>query len=137
MNNKYKIGLNRDYSISKEEIKEIHFPIPEGFTGTCIQGYEVEEKDLKEYLYKLADKGLKILNKKENVLTRVLIDNSTIEEGNDKIINGSFEYKNDKLTFLCNTKGTSFKHVLKVITAVRDECQRQIDNQKKCPYYEK
>ena len=49
-------------------------------------------------------------------------------------IKGEFEFKDGKLEFNCHTHGVSFQEVLEAITALRDECQRQIDNQENCPH---
>ena len=46
-------------------------------------------------------------------------------------------YKEGKLSFTTHNNGVSFDEALAAITAVRDECQRQIDNKDKCPFSKK
>lgn len=53
----------------------------------------------------------------------------------DRVLEGTFRFKDDKLDFHCHTKNVSFAEVLKCITALRDECQRQIGNQVNCPHF--
>jgi len=52
-----------------------------------------------------------------------------------KILHGEFDYADGKLSFTCTTQNVSFDEVLAAITAMRDECQRQIDNQNLCPHH--
>lgn len=54
-----------------------------------------------------------------------------------RILKGEFSYENGKLSFQCHTQNVEFAEVLEAITAFRDECQRQIDNQTKCPFHKK
>lgn len=56
-------------------------------------------------------------------------------ENNKIIIKGEFTFENGELSFHCHTQNVEFKEVLKAITALRDECQRQINNQTKCPFH--
>ena len=58
-------------------------------------------------------------------------------EQTKRILQGTFSYENGKLQFVCNTHGVEFPEVLEAITALRDECQRQIDNKDKCPFHKK
>ncbi len=53
------------------------------------------------------------------------------------MINGEFTYIGGKLHFICHTQNVSFIEVLAAITALRDECQRQIDNKTVCPFHPK
>lgn len=55
----------------------------------------------------------------------------------EKKASGSFSFENGKLDFNCHTENLEFREVLELITALRDECQRQIDNQTKCPFHKK
>lgn len=55
----------------------------------------------------------------------------------EKVIKGTFEIVDGELSFVCTTQGASFEEVLDAITKLRDECQRQIDAQKACPFYRK
>lgn len=47
------------------------------------------------------------------------------------------DFTNGKLNFTCNTVNEDFEYTLLAITAIRDECQRQIDNKNKCPFNNK
>lgn len=53
----------------------------------------------------------------------------------EKIMRGEFEYSNGILSLTCHTQNISFAESLEAITKLRDECQRQIDNQKQCPFH--
>lgn len=55
--------------------------------------------------------------------------------GPDKYIRGTFEVVDGELSFTCSTKGVSFEEVEKAITKLRDECQRQLNEKSKCPYF--
>lgn len=58
-------------------------------------------------------------------------------KSDERILKGEFTYENGKLSFVCHTQNVEFVEVLEAITAMRDECQRQIENQKKCPFHPK
>lgn len=53
-----------------------------------------------------------------------------------RILKGEFIFENGRLDFQCHTQNVEFSEVLRAITAMRDECQRQIDNQTKCPFHQ-
>ena len=53
----------------------------------------------------------------------------------ERILKGTFTYEGGKLDFNCETQNVSFNEVLEAITAMRDECQRQINNQHLCPLH--
>lgn len=53
----------------------------------------------------------------------------------ERILRGEFSFKDGKLDFQCHTKNVEFSDVLEAITALRNECQRQIDNKHKCPFF--
>jgi hypothetical protein len=53
----------------------------------------------------------------------------------EKIIRGEFEIVEGKLSFTCHTQNVSFEEVLNGIILLRDELNRQIDNQTKCPFH--
>lgn len=55
----------------------------------------------------------------------------------DKFIKGSFEVVDGVLSFRCSTQGATFEEVEHAITKLRDECQRQLDAKKQCPFYKK
>lgn len=49
-------------------------------------------------------------------------------------ISGEFIYHKGRLDFICHNKDAKYSEVLAAITAVRNECQRQISNQDNCPF---
>ena len=53
----------------------------------------------------------------------------------ERILKGEFTFENGKLSFTCSTQNVEFTEVLQAITAMRDECQRQINNQTLCPFH--
>lgn len=53
----------------------------------------------------------------------------------ERILKGEFSFENGKLDFKCHTQNVEFAEVLQAIIALRNECQRQIDNQHKCPFH--
>lgn len=53
----------------------------------------------------------------------------------ERILRGEFSYENGKLDFKRHTQNVKFSEVLEAITALKNECQRQIDNQHKCPFH--
>ena len=55
----------------------------------------------------------------------------------ERILKGEFTFENGNLNFICYTQNVEFSEVFDAITAMRDECQRQIDNQHKCPFHSK
>lgn len=57
------------------------------------------------------------------------------EPENESFIKGVFEVVDGKLSFTCCTQNVTFEQVLAGITLLRDECQRQISNQTKCPFH--
>jgi len=56
---------------------------------------------------------------------------------NETIFQGTFKVTNGKLDFNCETQGVSFNEVRSGLTKLRDEINRQINNQEKCPHYSK
>lgn len=52
----------------------------------------------------------------------------------ESFVRGTFEYANGELSFQCSTQNVEFDYVKKAIEALKNECQRQIDNQSKCPF---
>jgi hypothetical protein len=52
-----------------------------------------------------------------------------------KVIKGEFEVIDGKLSFTCHTQNVEFDEVFNAIILLRDECNRQIDNQTKCPFH--
>ena len=53
------------------------------------------------------------------------------------MIKGEFYFENGKLLdFLVHTKDLDFKTVLDAFEALKDECERQINFMKLCPFYE-
>lgn len=59
----------------------------------------------------------------------------TKPDSTERILKGEFTYENGKLSFVCHTQNVEFAEVREAITAMRDECQRQITNQKQCPFH--
>jgi len=57
-----------------------------------------------------------------------------MESNKEKFIRGAFEVVDGVLSFNCSTKGVTFEEVEAAITKLRDECQRQLDNNHKCPF---
>lgn len=57
------------------------------------------------------------------------------ESTKESFIKGVFEVIDGKLSFTCSTQNVSFEQVLEGIVLLRDEMQRQIDNQTKCPFH--
>lgn len=57
----------------------------------------------------------------------------------ENIVTGEFRYDTDtgKLEFTCHEKNRTFAQVQAALAAMRDELQRQLNDQLKCPYYEK
>lgn len=53
----------------------------------------------------------------------------------ERILKGEFTFENGKLNFICHTQNVEFTEVREAITAIRDECQRQLNNQEKCPFH--
>lgn len=58
-----------------------------------------------------------------------------MENNKQEFIRGTFEIVNGELNFVCSTKGVSFEEVKQALTKLRDECQRQLDNETKCPFH--
>ena len=54
-----------------------------------------------------------------------------------RILKGEFSFENGKLDFQCHTQNVEFEEVLEAIIALKNECQRQIDNKQKCPFHKK
>lgn len=54
---------------------------------------------------------------------------------NDKYIRGTFEVVDGELSFTCSTNNVSFSEVKQGLTKLRDEMNRQLDNQKECPFH--
>lgn len=52
-----------------------------------------------------------------------------------KLIKGEFEVVEGKLSFTCHTDNVTFDQVLNALILMRDELNRQIDNQHKCPFH--
>lgn len=84
-----------------------------------------EEKDFEE-----AWKEIKEAPKRSHMAK---INKATPED--PKILKGQFEVVDGKLSFTCSTQNVSFDEVLCGLTLLRDELQRQIDNQQKCPFH--
>lgn len=59
----------------------------------------------------------------------------TKPESEERILKGEFTFENGKLNFVCHTQNVEFTEVSEAITAMRDECQRQLNNQEKCPFH--
>lgn len=54
------------------------------------------------------------------------------------MIRGEYTYENGKLNLTTHTNNkTDFQEALAAMVALRDECQRQIDNKHNCPFYKK
>lgn len=53
----------------------------------------------------------------------------------ERILKGEFTYENGKLDFQCHTQNVPFEEVLEAIMALREECNRQINNKEKCPFH--
>lgn len=51
-----------------------------------------------------------------------------------KTFKGTFKIVDDKLDFICVTKGVSFEEVEKGLLKLRDEINRQLENKNKCPF---
>lgn len=52
-----------------------------------------------------------------------------------KYINGYFEIIDGELNFTCSTQNVSFEDVSDGLTKLRDELNRQIENQEQCPFH--
>jgi len=52
-----------------------------------------------------------------------------------QFFHGTFKVVDGELDFVCHTKGVSFEEVRVGITKLRDELNRQIENQSKCPFH--
>lgn len=57
-----------------------------------------------------------------------------MQSNKDKFIRGTFFMEDGELSFTCSTKGATFDEVKEALTKLRDECQRQLNEQHKCPY---
>ena len=53
----------------------------------------------------------------------------------DKIFKGTFNIVDGKLNFNCKTKNMSFDEVKSGLLLLRSEIERQIKEEKKCPYH--
>lgn len=51
------------------------------------------------------------------------------------IFQGNFSVTDGKLDFVCITEGISFEDVRAGLTKLRDEINRQLAEQQKCPFY--
>ncbi len=56
-------------------------------------------------------------------------------KNNRSIIKGHFEFKNGKLDFNCTNENATFSEVRQALLKIKSEIDRQLENEKKCPYY--
>lgn len=57
-----------------------------------------------------------------------------MDNNSNKVIKGTFEVINGELSFNCTNTNASFDEVKVALIKLRDECQRQLDNESKCPF---
>lgn len=55
----------------------------------------------------------------------------------EKIIKGIFDYSNGVLNFTCTNQNVTFTEAREGLIKLKEEIQRQLDNQEKCPFHEK
>lgn len=53
-----------------------------------------------------------------------------------KIIKGSYEVIDGKLSFTCTTQGSTFQEVKEALILLREEVNRQLINETMCPFHQ-
>jgi len=89
------------------------------------------------HLSSLNDIKFQWIPREQNSYCDSLSGGDNFNKPNNKVLRGSFEVVDGKLSFNCTTTNIPFNEVLFGLTKLRDELNRQIDNQQNCPYHGK